>query len=259
MKLSVSVNILFGQFGQRMETSKFLASMEAIKKAGYDGIEFLDWEQVDLDAVKAKKEELGLDVVTIQVQCERMGEEGLREVFLQNLRNSIEAAHKVGSKTVFTSAGHERMFLSREAFWNNMIETLKEARPILDGEGVTLLMEPVNVDVDHAGVFPMNTRESCFLMQILDDPNIKLLFDLYHQQITDGNLLESIRANIDLIGHFHAAAVPGRHELMESELNFPFIVKEIDKLGYDGYLGMEYSPTYDVFEGLVRTKEYLLG
>lgn len=259
MKLSVSIDILFGKWGQTMETEVFLKSMETVKKAGYDGIEFLNWWNVDLDAVTAKKEELGLDVVTIPTKCECMGEVNERESFLQDLRKSIDAAHKLGCRNLFTSAGHIKMFLSEQTFWENMIETLNEAGKILNGEGVQLLIEPVNVKVDHAGVFPLNSKESFFLMRILDDPNIKVLFDLYHQQITDGNLLETIRKNIGRIGHFHAAGCPGRNELEFSELNFAYLVKEIDKLGYDGYLGMEYTPTMDRYESLVRTRELIMN
>ena len=259
MKLSVSIDILFGKWGETLPTDVFLKDMETVKRAGYDGIEFLNWWNVDLDAVAAKKEELGLEVVTIPTKCECLGAESEKEPFLQNLKESIQAAHKLGCKNIFCSPGHVRMFLSEQTFWKNMIETLREAGKILDGEGVRLLMEPVNVKVDHAGVFPMNSQESFFLMQILDDPNIKVLFDLYHQQITDGNLLETIRNNIERIGHFHAAGCPGRNELEFSELNFAYIVKEIDKLGFDGYLGMEYSPSMDVYEGLVRTKKLIFG
>lgn len=258
MKLSVSVDIMFGKWGVPMSTEDFLKHLETVKKAGYEGIEILNWEQFDLDQVKAKKDELGLEVVNLFSKCERMGEAALKETFLQDLRKTIEAAHKLGCKNLFTSAGHARMFLSEQTFWANMIDAMKEARKVLDGEGVTLLMEPVNVKVDHAGVFPMNAQETFMLMQILDDPNIKVLFDLYHQQITDGNLVETIRHNISRIGHFHAAGVPGRNELKDSEVDFPFVIKEIEKLGYDGYLGMEYDATMDIYESLVQSRDYLL-
>lgn len=257
MKLSVSIDILFGKWGEIMETEKFLNCMETVKKAGYDGIEFLNWWNVDLDAVAAKKDELGLEVVTIPTKCECMGAESEREAFLENLKKSIEAAHKLGCKSIFTSAGHERMFLSREVFFDNMIETLKEAGKILEGQGVTLLIEPVNVKVDHAGVFPLDAHDAFMMMRVLNDPNIKILFDIYHQQRTDGNILETIGLNIDRIGHLHAAAAPGRNEIEFSEINYRYIVKEVEKMGYDGYLGMEYSPTMDVYTGLVRSKELL--
>ncbi len=257
MKLSVSVSILFGKWGQKMEMDVFLKSMETVKKAGYDGIEFLNWWDVDLDAVVEKKKELGLEVATIMMRNGCLGDAKEKEPFLEELKATIDAAHKLGCKNIIVGPGHTQMFLSEQTFWKNMIQCFKEAKKVLDGQGITLLIEPVNVKVDHAGLFLSTSKDAFLLAQIIDDPNIKILYDIYHQQITDGNVLETISMNIDRIGHFHGAGMPGRAELEFSELDYAYVVKEIDKMGFDGYLGMEYTPTMDQYEGLVRTKALL--
>ncbi|BAK47565.1 hydroxypyruvate isomerase [Clostridium sp. SY8519] len=260
MKYSCMVDIFFGQWGVPMSTETYLESLETLKEAGYDGFEILSWWDDDLDAIKAKADELGLEVASIMCKCDCMGAPELKETYLNDLKASIEAAKKLGCKQVFNSLGHERMFLSRQEFFANTIDTLKEADKLLEGTGVELLIEPVNVDVDHAGVFPLNSHDAFFLIRALGDtPNIKILFDLYHQQITDGNLLETITRNINRIGHFHAAGSKGRNELEYSELNYAFLREEIEKLGFDGYLGMEYDPTMDKLESLIRSKNVVNG
>jgi len=72
---------------------------------------------------------------------------------------------------------------------------------------------------------------------------VKLLYDIYHQQITEGNLIATITSNIDLIGHFHAADVPGRHEPGTGEINYANVLAAIDEAGYEGFIGLEYKPT----------------
>lgn len=258
MKLSVSVSILFGHWGQILTKEEFANAMETVKKAGYDGIEFLDWWKYDLDAIVAKRNELGLEVATIMMKNGTLGDPKEKEPFLDELRKSIDAAHKLGCKNIICGPGHTQMFLSEQTFWVNMIECFKEAGKMLESEGITLLIEPVNVKVDHAGLFLSTSKDAFLLARILDDPNIKILFDIYHQQITDGNILETIRTNIQYIGHFHAAGMPGRAELEYSELDYGYVRREIDKLGFDGFMGMEYSPTMDCYEGLVRTRELLM-
>ncbi|OON86732.1 hypothetical protein BXO88_06950 [Oribacterium sp. C9] len=251
------VDIFFGKWGYQMTTEEYLEAMEMVKKAGYDGIEILQWWNDDLDAIKAKKDELGLEVTSMMTKVECLGAASEKEQFLSDLKDSIAAAKKLGCKNIFCSPGHSRMFISEQTFFDTMIDTLREADKILEGTGVTLLIEPVNVKVDHAGVFPLDSHDAFFMMKILNSSNIKILFDLYHQQITEGNLLETISKNIDRIGHFHAAGSYGRHEIENSELNYPFITSKINELGYDGFIGMEYDPTMDKLESLTRSKNLI--
>ncbi len=253
MKLSVSMDTLF----RPRDTESFLKGMETVKRAGYDAIEFLRWWDVDLKAVAAKKEELGLEVAAILTNCGCMGDAAAREPFLEDLKKSIEAAHILGCPNLIGQTGLTKMFLSEQTFWDNMIESFRQGGELLKDTDVTLIIEPVNTKVDHAGAFMDTSKDSFFLMRILNNPHVKILYDLYHMQITDGNLLETIQHNISRIGHFHAAGVPGRHEPEFSELNLPYIVREIEKLDYDGYLGMEYRPTMDPYESLVRTRELI--
>ncbi|MBR5261383.1 MAG: TIM barrel protein, partial [Oscillospiraceae bacterium] len=102
---------------------------------------------------------------------------------------------------------------------------------------------PLNVKVDHPGYYLTSSAEAFELVREAGSPNVKVVFDIYHQQISEGNIIPNIRKNIGLIGHFHAADNPGRMEPGTGELNYRKIFAEIDSLGYRGFVGLEYKPS----------------
>lgn len=97
---------------------------------------------------------------------------------------------------------------------------------------------------DHKGYWLNSAYKGFELIKAVDSPSIKLLFDCYHMQLMEGNLVNNISNNIDFIGHFHSAGVPGRHELQLGETNYPMVIKAAEDGGYDRYFGFEYWPTY---------------
>lgn len=172
---------------------------------------------------------------------------------------TIEDAKKIGCTGLISGAGNVVPGISKEEAVESMVEALSELGDVCGPEGITLLLEPFNTKVDHPDYFlddPMTTLE---VVRAVDKPSVKILFDIYHMQIMSGNITDFVRENIRHIGHFHVAAVPGRHEPDAGELNYPFIIDEIDKLGYDGCVGLEYWPTVDAAESLKRSMSYLRG
>ncbi|MBA7497799.1 2-oxo-tetronate isomerase [subsurface metagenome] len=127
----------------------------------------------------------------------------------------------------------------------------------MEKEGFTLLLEPLNTYVDHPGYFLNSAKEGARIIRDINHPHIHLLYDVYHMQIMEGNVISTIEQNIDIIGHFHAAGVPGRGELYIGELNYPNIIKRIEGLGYEGCFGLEYFPSMDSEESLKSIKELL--
>jgi len=124
-----------------------------------------------------------------------------------------------------------------------LYENLCRATDILEKEDITLVLEPLNVLVDHPTEFLSSSKESFKLIRLVNSSRIKVLYDIYHQQITEGNIIDTICRNISLIGHFHSAGVPGRNELYKGELNYSEILRKIVSLDYDGYFGLEFIPT----------------
>jgi len=182
-----------------------------------------------------------------------------RSLILDSFERMIELAKKIGCRAFISGAGNNVPGLSREDAIENMIETLKACTPLCEKHGITLILEPFNTRVDHPDYFLDDPHTCVEVLKAVNSDNIKMLYDIYHMQIMDGNVVAFIRENLPYIGHFHVAGVPGRHEPYDCELNYPFILKEIDSLGYTGGVGLEYFPTIDHAESLKRTKAYLEG
>jgi hydroxypyruvate isomerase len=123
----------------------------------------------------------------------------------------------------------------------------------LQAAGVTLVLEPLNLKVDHAGYFLSRSDEAFQLVRGLNNPHIKVLFDIYHQQITEGNLLSSMADHLEWIGHIHAAGNPGRRELYDGEIHYGNVLSKLREIGYEGYVGLEYFPKDEPLEGLKRS------
>ena len=100
--------------------------------------------------------------------------------------------------------------------------------------GVTLLLEPLNTTRDHPGYWLASSDLGAEICRSLASERMRLLYDCYHMQIMEGNLLEHVERNLDVIGHVHMAGVPGRHELFEGEINYPYLVKRVEGMGLSG-------------------------
>lgn len=180
-----------------------------------------------------------------------------QKLYLKNLEDVIRFARSIGCNKLITCTGKKIPGKSHKEQRDSIISTLSEAVKIVEKEGFTLLLEPLNSYVDHPGYFLDSAKEGAKIIREINHPNIRLLYDIYHMQIMEGNILSTIEENIDIISHFHAAGVPGRHELYFSELNYPNIIKRIEELGYEGYFGLEYFPSMDSEESLKSIKELL--
>jgi hydroxypyruvate isomerase len=226
-----------------------IEGMRRVKKLGFDAVEFWSWWDVDLDAVLRTRQELGMTITAFCTKFVSMTDKSKRQLYLDGLKESIEAAKKCGVKMLITQVGNDTG-KSWEQQTRNVLEGLKTAVPILEDAGITLLVEPLNIKVDHKGYFLSLSSDGFDLIRNVESPRVKLLYDIYHQQITEGNLIPTIVKNIGDIGHFHAAGHPGRHELDAGEINYPNVFRAIREAGYQGYVGLEYFPVREPEEGL---------
>jgi hydroxypyruvate isomerase len=138
-----------------------------------------------------------------------------------------------------------------------IIDGLKRLVPLAEKYKVTFVLEILNSLYDHPGYYLDNTELMVNLVRAVNHPRIKGLYDIYHAGIMRGNIIEDITAGIDAIGHFHIAAIPGRHEPKDGEQNYPVICRAIDKLGYKGYIALEYWPLKPDEESLRETVAWL--
>lgn len=121
-----------------------------------------------------------------------------------------------------------------------------------------MVIEPLNLLVDHPGYHLSTSEDSFDVIERVGNPYVKILFDIYHQQITEGNLIQNITENIRQIGHFHAAGNPGRNEITKGEINYRYVFQSIKELGYTGYIGLEYMVPGDPDDGLQEARKHTL-
>lgn len=242
MKLSVCLDALY-------KKEAFYSGMEEIKACGMDAFEFWSWWDKDITRIRSEAGRLGLTVAAMCTKFIPLTDAGARDDYRAGLRDSIEAAKTLCCRRLISQVGSD-IGIIREAQHLSIVEGLKSCAPMLEEAGIDLVIEPLNTKIDHKGYYLERSAEAFEIADEVDSPRVKVLFDIYHQQITEGDLLRNISGHIDRIGHFHAAGNPGRHELDRSEINYPYLLGEIDRLGYEGYVGLEYFPLDAPAEGL---------
>jgi hydroxypyruvate isomerase len=151
----------------------------------------------------------------------------------------------LGVKKLCVVAGEETRGHSREEQTQAVITALKAGARIVEPEGITIILEPLNVLVDHPRQLIVHSAQAARVLEAVGSANVKMLFDIYHQQISEGNLTLNIRKHHRLIGYFQLADHPGRHEPTTGEINYPFVLKTIHDVGYRDPIGMEMSPKTD--------------
>jgi hydroxypyruvate isomerase len=136
-----------------------------------------------------------------------------------------------------------RRGMDDETGWNNCVKGLKQILPLAEKNGITVQMELLNSKLNHKDYMCDRTPWGVELCKRLDSPNFKLLYDIYHMQIDEGDVIQTIHDNHQYIGHYHTAGVPGRHEIDETqELYYPAIMKAILATGFTGYVAQEFIP-----------------
>lgn len=245
MRLSICIDAVFSGIPSA-------EAMRLSKEAGFDAIEFWSWWDKDLHAIREAQRTHDLKVAAFCTEFVSLVDPAMRSVYIEALKRSIEAAKTLDCDRLITQTGNELPGVPRESQRQHMIEGLRECAPLLEEAGVTLLVEPLNTAVDHAGYYLSSSEEAFGIVREAGSPNVKVLYDIYHQQITEGDLVRTIRANLPLIGHFHAAGHPGRHDLHLGEIHYPFVLSAIRDTGYEGVVGLEYFPSGDAADGLRR-------
>ncbi len=171
---------------------------------------------------------------------------------ISKLRDGIDLAKSIGCKNVITFTGMRFDGIDKDKAAARCIETWKQVLPHAEKNGVTLVLEHLNSRDDshpmkgHPGYFGDDV-DFCFdLIRKIGSPNFKLLFDIYHVSVMNGDIIRRIRKNHELIGHYHTAGNPGRGELDDTqEINYPTVLREILKTGYQGYVAQEFIPNWD--------------
>jgi len=165
-------------------------------------------------------------------------------VLLKELEDTIPLAQKAGVKNLITMFGNRRPDIDERHALDNCVAGLSKIAPLAQESGITLCVELLNSKVDHHGYQGDSTAFGVAVMKGINSPNVKLLYDIYHMQIMEGDVIRTIRDNMAWIGHFHTGGVPGRHEIDGTqELNYHAVAKAIADAGFQGFIAHEFMPT----------------
>lgn len=253
MKLSVCAETFYKDL-------QFHEKIKNIAALGYPAVEFWFWDDSkgspkDLAALlKSTGISVSAFVATTGGAINNPAD---RKKCLENFSKSFDIAQEIGCRTLITITGNVIEGLSTADQLKSVEDTLGKAAITAEKKGITIVLEMLNTAVDHKGYLVDTSRSGFDIVRNVASPGLKVLYDIYHMQIMEGNIIATIEKNIGMIGHFHAAGVPGRHELGPGELDYRAISRKIDGMKYDGYFGLEYFPLKDTEASLKETKKML--
>lgn len=243
---SACIELLFSEL-------PFLERIERARYHNFDAIEFWDFKEKDIKAIKDRCINSNIKVATFVGNTNgQMIDPNDNIIFIDGVKESIEISKELACSNLILTTnilGQDRSVaplkveIESAKKRENIIKVLSSLDSIAKDNDITLNIEPLNTKVDHMGYFLNNSGDAFDILRIIASPNIRLLYDIYHMQIMEGNLIENIRSNIDLIGHIHIADVPGRHEPGTGEINFSAIFKALSDTDYKGYVGFEFMPS----------------
>ena len=239
MKCSLVADIMFvapGEHGPVWPDEKGIcAAMDLAKSNGLTGIEIFDFEGRDLELLAAEAKKREMEIVSFcQKNGKFWGDPARLDAFVQGFCDSVEAAKTLGASNVIVSDDHYPTDLPREQVHAAMVEGLKKIAPLAEQAGLTVIAEPLS------GKYFRDAQEPFDIIREVNSPNVKLLYDIFHFQLIAGNITNTLRNNIDLIGHIHGAGAPDRGDMTEGELDYSYILDQLSRTGFDRYFGLEF-------------------
>ncbi len=212
---------------------------------GITGIEGIPVEHYPL----AREKGLNITLVTAHKFNVGPTSKASHEAIITDIKKAIDLAVSVQCQRVIVFSGYEQEGLSHQEMTENCIECWKKVIPYAEEHGITIVLEHLNSRDDshpmkgHPGYFADDVDHCFEMVRALDSPNFKLLFDIYHVSVMNGDIIRRIRQNFHLIDHIHTAGNPGRAEIDDTqEIYYPAIFKELIRLGYKGYIAHEFIP-----------------
>ena len=244
MEYSVCVPAVLGGLSPR-------AALRIVREAGFSLYEIWSWWDQDMAAFSAAQQEEGIGIAALCTPFISLVREECRGDYLEGLKRTIGICRQMNCPVIISQVGQAVAGMPRGRQHDSIVEGLRACVPLLEEAGLILTIEPLNTRIDHPGYYLWSVEEAFDIIDEVQSPYVKVLYDLYHQYVMDDLNLSQIVRRIDSIGHFHMAGYPGRHEPMrDSEVDYPAILRAIRDSGYRGSVGQEYFPIHPAAEGL---------
>jgi len=216
----------------------------ASAQLGYDGVEFWPWRGKNLNAIQDACGKHGVKIAQFSAWGFKpgMNDPKNHQHFVEEIEASCEIAKKLDVKQMCVVGGDDIAGMTQPEMHEQIIVALKRAAPIAQKHDVTLILEPMNIRVDHKGHCLYGSEAGVKIIRAVGSTHVKLLFDLYHNHITEGDLCGHIRDGFKELGYIQVADHPGRTEPGTGEIHYNRVFKELWALGYRGYVGLECRP-----------------
>jgi hydroxypyruvate isomerase len=243
-----------GSFEEKLEIAA-RAGIQSVQLVG----EHTPWTDADITRVKKQLRSfrLTIDALSAVPNWSRepvsMLDPAQRAGFLAEVEKNILAARKLEVPRLLLMSGNTIAGRSYEEQWASLVEGAKRAGDLAARHDVTLIVEPLNNKVNHKGFFLATCVDGLKLIREVDNPRVRLLFDIYHEQVQIGNVIRTIQEAAAVTDVFHVADNPGRNDPGTGELNYANIYKAIAKTGFRGVIAMEYLPLSDPLKSLTRS------
>jgi hydroxypyruvate isomerase len=227
-----------------------LPLLERIKMTGVCGfpaVEFWPWRNKDIDAIARLSAESNVAIAQFTAWGFRPGlnDPKNHDKFVKEIEESCAVAKKLNCKKMCVVGGDDQPGMTQEQMHDNIIAGLKRAAPIAAEHEVMLILEPMNIRVDHKGHCLYGSPPAVRICREVNSPFVKINWDLYHMHISEGDLCGHLRDGFDQVGYLQLADHPGRHEPGTGEIHYNRVLKEAYNLGYRDYVGLECTPAGD--------------
>ena len=224
-----------------------------VAEAGYRNVqlvgEFRTWTDDQYTSINAKRKSLGMAFDATTAVKHGLVNPQDRDALLADLKDALPIMEKLECPSLIITSGNVVPGLSRDEQHLSCIDGLNAAIPLIEGKiinGLPVKIIVENIDPEENPKYYLTSVAEGFeIIKAVDHPQVRFLYDLYHEQIAEGNLIEKIQKNLPYIAVFHIADVPGRHEPGTGEINFANIYRKLIELKYDGTIAMEFKPTGD--------------
>lgn len=240
-----------------LKLSSFDRCIEVVAEAGYQGVEltgyFQQWTPQEQRRLMAKMSSLGVMIDMLSGLQASFAIPNQAEEFVTKVREHCHVANGLGCPQINIKSGKRLADVAPQAQMAAAVDNLKRASDVAAENGINIVIEPIDL-IENPTIFLTSVQEGFEIVRAVNSPNVKVLYDFYHEQRAGGNLIEKLEKNIEWVGLVHIADVPERHEPGTGEIDYTNIYRTLGRLHYHRFIGMEYSPTTDPVASLRKSR-----
>ena len=231
--------------------------IRAAKAAGFSFAEFHLWRDKDMAGIAAAMKETGVALTGFCVDPRRsIVDPAEHEEMLSAVADTLAEAQKVGCPPLIVASGFRVEGMSEDEHFANAVSVLKRAAKLAEDAGVTLVLEPLNTEL-FAAMYLVSTPLALDIIEAVGSPNLKLIYDVHHSAVMGESMKDVLAGRMHLVEHVQVAGTPGRNEPGTGTIDWKQIMADLDELGYDGRIGLEYMPSMPMDQSIAATREAL--